>query len=209
MKLQSTIKLGFLAATLFAVHQVDAQEKKPGIGLDLMDKSVRPNDDFFKFVNGTWLKNTEIPADKTRWGSFDELRQNTDKDALAILNEAAKNPKYKSNTDQGKAVNMYKAAMDTVARNKQGIAPLKSYLAKINAVKNIQDLQKLMMETEAQGGGVGFFGVGVGADEKNSNRNVVSLGPGPLGLPDRDYYVSEDKDSKEKREKYVLHVAKM
>ena len=209
MKLQTTIKFGFLAASLFAIHQGNAQQKMPGLGLDLMDKSVKPSDDFFKFVNGTWLKNTEIPADKTRWGSFDELRQNTDKDALAILNEASKNPKYKSNTDQGKAINMYKAAMDTVARNKQGIAPLKPYLVKINAVKNIQDLQKLMMETEAQGGGVGFYGVGVGADEKNSTRNVVSVGPGSLGLPDRDYYVSEDKDSKEKREKYVLHVAKM
>ncbi|NBW27346.1 MAG: M13 family peptidase [Flavobacteriaceae bacterium] len=189
--------------------QNETPQKNPGINVSYMDKSVKPSDDFFKFVNGTWLKNTEIPADKTRWGSFDELRQNTDKDALAILKEASKNPKYKSNTDQGKAIIMYKAAMDTLARNKQGIAPLAPYLAKINAVKNIKDLQKLMMETEAQGGGVGFFGIGIGADEKNSNRNVVSVGPGSLGLPDRDYYVSEDKDSKEKREKYVLHVAKM
>ena len=184
-------------------------QKEPGINVSFMDKSVNPNQDFFKFVNGTWLKNTEIPADKTRWGSFDELRQNTDKDALAILKEAATNPKYKSNTDQGKAINMYKAAMDTVARNKAGIAPLAPYLAKINAVKNIKDLQKLMMETEAEGDGVGFFGFGVGADEKNSTRNVVSVGPGGLGLPDRDYYVSDEKDSKEKREKYALHVAKM
>ena len=209
MKIQTNLKFGFMVASIFALSQGNAQQKKPGLGIDLMDKSVRPNDDFFKFVNGTWLKNTEIPADKTRWGSFDELRQNTDKDALAILKDASKNPKYKSSTDQGKAINMYKAAMDTVARNKQGIAPLKPYLAKINAVKNIQDLQKLMMETEAQGGGVGFFGVGVGADEKNSTRNIVSLGPGALGLPDRDYYVADDKDSKEKRDKYVLHVAKM
>ena len=194
---------------LSANAQKEAAAKTPGINVPFMDKSVKPSDDFFKFVNGTWLKNTEIPADKTRWGSFDELRQNTDKDALAILKEAATNPKYKSNTDQGKAIIMYKAAMDTVARNKQGIAPLAPYLAKINAVKNVKDLQKLMMETEAQGGGVGFFGIGIGADEKNSNRNVVSVGPGSLGLPDRDYYVSEDKDSKEKREKYVVHVAKM
>ena len=194
---------------LSANAQKEVPQKTPGINVPFMDKSVKPSEDFFKFVNGTWLKNTEIPADKTRWGSFDELRQNTDKDALAILKEASKNPKYKSNTDQGKAIIMYKAAMDTVARNKQGIAPLAPYLAKINAVKNIKDLQKLMMETEAQGGGVGFFGVGIGADEKNSTRNVVSVGPGGLGLPDRDYYVSEDKDSKEKREKYALHVAKM
>jgi predicted metalloendopeptidase len=210
MKIQTNLKFSLLVATSFlALSQANAQQKKPGLNLDLMDKSVRPNDDFFKFVNGAWLKNTEIPADKTRWGSFDELRQNTDKDALAILKEASKNPKYKSTTDQGKAVNMYKAAMDTVARNKQGILPIKADLAKIDAVKNIKDLQKLMMETEAKGGGVGFFGFGIGADEKNSTRNVVSLGIGGLGLPDRDYYVSDDKDSKEKREKYVLHVAKM
>jgi predicted metalloendopeptidase len=210
MKIQTNLKFSLLVATSFlALSQANAQQKKPGLNLDLMDKSVRPNDDFFKFVNGTWLKKTEIPADKTRWGSFDELRQNTDKDALAILKEASKNPKYKSTTDQGKAVNMYKAAMDTVARNKQGILPIKADLAKIDAVKNIKDLQKLMMETEAKGGGVGFFGFGIGADEKNSTRNVVSLGIGGLGLPDRDYYVSDDKDSKEKREKYVLHVAKM
>jgi predicted metalloendopeptidase len=209
MKIQTTIKLGFLAAGLLALNQGNAQQKKPGISIDLMDKTIRPNDNFFQFVNGTWLKNTEIPADKTRWGSFDELRQNTDKDALAILKDATKDPKYKSNTDQGKAINIYKSVMDTVARNKQGITPIKPYLAKINAVKNTADLQKLLMETEAAGDGAGFFGFGIGADEKDSNRNVVSLGPGSLGLPDRDYYVSEDKDSKEKREKYVLHVAKM
>jgi putative endopeptidase len=200
----------FIALGILAANSNDAQaQKKPGINLDLMDKSVKPSDDFFKFVNGTWLKNNPIPADKTRWGSFDELRQNTDKDALAILKEAGNNPKYKSSTDQGKAISMYKTAMDTVSRNKYGIEPLKPYLKKINAVKNIKDLQKLMMETEARGGGVGFFGVGVGADDKNSNKNSVSVGPGSVGLPDRDYYVSDEKDSKEKREKYALHVAKM
>jgi predicted metalloendopeptidase len=209
MKIQTSIKLGFLAAGLLSLSQGIAQQKKPGIAVDLMDKSVRPNDNFFQFVNGTWLKNTAIPADKTRWGSFDELRQNTDKDALAILNAASKDPKYKSNTDQGKAINIYKSVMDTVARNKQGIKPIQADLAKINAIKNTADLQKLLMETEAVGGGAGFFGFGIGADEKNSNRNVVSLGPGSLGLPDRDYYVSEDTDSKEKRAKYVVHVAKM
>jgi len=212
MKLRFNKTLLFVIPALMGLSanaQNETPKKTPGINVPFMDKSVKPSDDFFKFVNGTWLKNTEIPADKTRWGSFDELRQNTDKDALAILKDATKNPKYKSNTDQGKAIIMYKAAMDTVARNKQGIAPLAPYLAQINAVKNVKDLQKLMMETEAQGGGVGFFGIGIGADEKNSTRNVVSVGPGGLGLPDRDYYVSEEKDSKEKREKYVLHVAKM
>ena len=213
MKIQfKTLGLLVLPA-IFGLTAAQAQDKAakkaPGINLSYMDLTVKPSDNFFRFVNGTWLDKTEIPKDKTRWGSFDELRQNTDKDVLAILAEATKGGKYKPTSDQGKAIIMYQSALDTVARNKQGIAPLKPYLAQIDAVKNVADLQKLMMQTEAEGGSVGFFGVGVGADEKDSNRNVVSLGPGSLGLPDRDYYVSEDADSKEKRAKYAVHVAKM
>ena len=183
-------------------------KKEPGVNVSYMDLKVKPSNDFFRFVNGSWLDKTEIPADKTTWGSFHELRQNTDKDALDILKEASKNPKYGSATDQGKAIAIYKSVMDTVARNKQGVSPLKPYLAKVNSVKNIKDLQALLIQMEPYGG-IGFFGAGVGSDDKNSNRNVVGVYPGGLGLPDRDYYVSEDKDSKEKRDKYVLHVARM
>jgi len=209
MKFITHSKTFFAAFVLVSVFQAHAQSKKAGIGIWNMDKSVSPKDNFFQFVNGTWLKNTQIPADKTRWGSFDELRQNTDKNALKILNDAANNPKYSANTDQGKAISMYKSVMDTVARNKQGITPLKTYLTSINGIKNVKDLQKVMMAAEAKGGGMGFFGFGIGADDKNSNRNVVTLGVGGLGLPDRDYYISDDKDSKEKREKYQAHVERM
>lgn len=197
----------FSLLSLDAVAQ-QAKPKNPGIDLELMDKSVKPGDDFFRYVNGTWFDKTQIPADKTRWGSFDELRQNTDKDALAILKAAAADKKLDPKSDQAKAVNVYKTYMDTIYRNKIGITPLKPYLTKINAVKTIADVNKLLIEMEPQGG-LGFYGIGVGADAKNSNRNVVYLGLGSLGLPDRDYYVSDDKDSKEKRDKYVLHVARM
>lgn len=183
-------------------------QKGVGINLDYMDTSVKPSDDFFRYVNGKWLDKTEIPADKTRWGSFDELRQNTDKDVLAILEEAIKSKKYTSNTDQGKAIALYLSILDTVSRNKAGISPLLPLVKKINTVKNINDLRALLKEMEPQGG-VGFFNVSVGTDAKNSNRNVVSVSPGSLGLPDRDYYVSNDQDSKDKREKYQKHVARM
>lgn len=208
MNTKNLFKSIFTSAVLVCTTSITAQEKNHGINLDYMDKSVKPTDDFFKFVNGTWLKNTEIPADKTRWGSFDELRQNTDKDALSILKSASKNPKYKSTTDQGKAVNLYKTIMDTITRNKQGIAPIKPYLAQIDAIKNIQDLQNLLIKSQPEGG-LGFFTIYIGADQKDSNRNVVYLYPAGLGLPDRDYYVAADNDSKEKREKYAQHVAKM
>jgi len=194
---------------LLGTTSLNYAQQNPGINMSYMDKSVRPQDDFYNYVNGTWIKNTEIPADKTRWGSFDELRQNTDKDALSILNEAMKNANYASTSDQGKAINLYKTFMDTAMRDKQGIQPLVPMLKKIDAIKNVQDLQKLLMQVEAKGGGLGFFGFGIGADSKDSNKNVVTLGVGGLGLPDREYYTSDDNDSKEKREKYVAHVAKM
>jgi predicted metalloendopeptidase len=186
----------------------EAKKEAIGINLEYMDKSVKPSDDFFRFVNGKWLDQNEIPADRTRWGSFDELRKKTDDDMKVILNEALQNPAYTSETDQGKALNLYRSIMDTVSRNKLGIKPLEPYLKKINSVKNVSDLKQLLIEMETEGG-IGFFGVGVGTDAKNSNRNVVNVGLGSLGLPDRDYYVSDEKDSKEKREKYHAHIVKM
>ncbi len=208
----NTIKKNLICVlTLSSLTVGFAQEKNKeiiGINLNHMDKTIKPSDNFFRYVNGTWLDNTEIPADRTRWGSFDELREKTDKDMMEILKEALKNPTYTADSDQGKALNLYRSVMDTITRNKQGVKPLKPFLDKINDVKSVADLNNLLIEMETQGG-IGFFGVGVGTDAKNSNRNVINVGLGSLGLPDRDYYVSEDKDSKEKREKYVAHVARM
>lgn len=198
----------FLSGGFLTITAQEKAKETIGINLNHMDKTVKPSDNFFRYVNGTWLDNTEIPADRTRWGSFDELREKTDKDMMEILKEALKNPAYTADSDQGKALNLYRSVMDTITRNKQGVKPLKPFLDKINAVKSVHDLNSLLIEMETQGG-IGFFGVGVGTDAKNSNRNVINVGLGSLGLPDRDYYVSEDKDSKEKREKYVAHVARM
>ncbi|NMH28245.1 M13 family metallopeptidase [Flavobacterium silvaticum] len=199
-----------LLLPIFASGSLSAQkaQTKPGINMSLMDIKVKPGDDFFRYVNGTWFDNTEIPADRQRWGSFDELRQNTDTDALNILKAASASGKYKTGTDQAKAIGLYQTIMDTVSRNKNGYAPLKPYFKKIDEVKDIKGLQKLLTEMEPLGG-IGFFGVGIGPDSKNSNRNIVSVGPGSVGLPDRDYYVSSDADSQEKRKKYTDHVARM
>jgi len=182
--------------------------KEPGINVSYMNTKISPSQDFFQYVNGTWLSKTEIPSDRTTWGSFNELIKKTDKDAMSILKDASKNPKYKSDTDQGKAVNLFSTILDTVGRNKAGITPLQPYFKKIDAIKNVADLQKYLVEMEQEGGS-GFFGIYIGADEKNSSKNSVSLGVSRLGLPDKDYYTAEDKDSKEKRAKYQLHIAKM
>ncbi len=201
-------KFLIVICSLFVLSTSIAQQKNPGINLQYMDKNVKPGDDFFRYVNGLWFDNTEIPNDRVRWGSFDELRQNTDKDALAILKEAVNNKKLDPKSDQAKAVKVYTTYMDTIARNKLGVKPILPTLAKINAVKTVQDVNNLIIEM-APVGGIGFYGINVNPDAKNSNKNIVNIGLGSLGLPDRDYYVSDDADSKEKRQKYVIHVARM
>lgn len=172
-------------------------KNQPGIQLEFMDFNTMPSEDFFTYVNGTWVKNTEIPSDRTRWGSFDELRKNTDDDVMSILNEAVENKNLTLNSDESKAVNLYKAILDTISRNRLGITPLMPYLKKIDQTQKIDDIMSLMIELKNEVN-LGFFGAYVGADAKNSNKNVVYVGAGSLGLPDRDYYLSDKADNKEK-----------
>jgi putative endopeptidase len=188
--------------------KINAQKSNTGLNTDFMDKTIKPSEDFYNFVNGNWLKTNEIPTDRSRWGNFDELRIATTADVMATLKDAFNNPKYQSNTDQGKAINLFKTILDTIGRNKSGIEPLKPYLKKIKSVKDLSDLQNLMMSMEPIGG-IGLFKFEINVDEKNSNQNVLSLYESDLGLADRDYYVSEEKEIKEIRVKYVQHIAKM
>ncbi|WP_452227138.1 M13 family metallopeptidase [Lacinutrix cladophorae] len=212
--LSAVVFLGLVSCKEEAKKEIAVVETTPGINLDYMDTTVPASEDFFKHVNGKWLENNEIPDDQATWGSFQELRKKTDADALAILKSAMSDNKDLGNiqvlpgSDQEKAVFYYQTIMDTISRNKAGIAPVKPILAKIEAIKNIDDLQAFMIEMEPKGGG-GLYGFGVGSDPKDSNRNVAYLGGGSTGLPDRDYYVKDDEDSKEKRKKYVAHITRM
>jgi putative endopeptidase len=190
------------------------EEKIPGIAIENMDTSVKPTDDFFRHVNGTWIDSTEIPDDQTSWGGFNQLRKKTDGDVLAILNKAIKErdfPKVKDakgneiDSDQEKAVNYYESIMDTVTRNKQGKNPIKPFLAKINEIKSKKDVENYITNMAPYDVG-GFYGFGVFNDLKNSSVNAGYLGAGGLGLS-RDYYV--DAKVKDKLEKYQEFVAKM
>ncbi len=206
-------KFMFLPATLLMIATSTVQAQTPsaeshGINLEYMDKNVKPGDDFFRYVNGEWFDKTEIPADRTRWGSFDELRQNTDIDALTILKEAVNNKKLDPNSDQMKAVNVFKTYLDLDTRNKLGIKPIQSTLDQINKIKNANDIVALLKEKMPEGG-LGFFGLYVSSDALDSNKNTIYVSPGSIGLPDRDYYVSTDADSQDKKQKYEVHVARM
>ncbi len=211
-KIKMNKRLLFLPMTLLlfstASNAQTVDRTGHGIQLEYMDQSVKPGDDFFRYVNGSWFDKAEIPDDRNRWGSFDELRQNTDQDVLAILKNAAENKELDPNSDQMKAVNVFETYLDLETRNKLGIQPIQSTLNQINAVKNTNDIIELLKEKLPEGG-LGFFGLYVSADALDSNKNTVYVSPGRIGLPDRDYYVSNDNDSKDKREKYELHVARM
>ena len=136
---------------IIACQPEKSNEKVVGIALENMDNTVRPNDDFFRHVNGAWIDKTEIPDDQTSWGGFNQLRKKTDADVLEILNKAIEErdfPKVKDaqgnviDSDQEKAVNYYESIMDTVSRNKQGKAPLKPFLSKVDALITKKDIQE-------------------------------------------------------------------
>jgi putative endopeptidase len=204
------IGIGLFAILIIACSSETNQtvELSPGIALSYMDTTANPGDDFFRYVNGTWLDNTEIPADRSRWGSFDELRKNTDHDVLKILAKAGESDLSTGGEDQRKAAVFYKTAMDTQLIDRIGIKPLEPYFERIDQVEDVASLQDYLAFAEPYGGG-GFFGFGVQPDLKNSMINAAYLGPGDIGLPDRDYYLKDDEESKKIQEQYVQHIARM
>ncbi|MFP4844701.1 M13 family metallopeptidase [Winogradskyella sp. PE311] len=183
-----------------------AEEKIPGIILENMDTNVSPNEDFYSFVNGNWVKTTKIPDDKTRWGGFGVLRESTKDDVLAILKTSKELGKYGEGTDQKKALLIFESQLDTLARDEAGIEPLKPILAKINGIKSISDMQTV--EATTLGVATPFAGLGAGPDLNDSSMNTAWVGPGGTGLQ-RDYYLDQDDKSKEIREKYRAHVSRM
>lgn len=211
-RLTNAIVLSVLGAAVVTGCKNDdrkVEEQEPrGINLAYMDTTVSPKDDFFRYVNGRWVDSTEIPDEYTSWGSFNVLRKVTDEQTLALLERALNNENLDSSSDQAKAVYLYQSIIDTVTRNQKGIEPLQPYLDKIAAIENKEDLQDYLTEMQ-QYGGAGFFSFTVRADAKDSNSNAAYLYPAGLGLPDRDYYVGEDSDSKDIREKYKAHITRM
>ena len=207
-------KLCFVAASFLVLtsckqesKEVAEVEKIPGIVLENMDTTVSPKDDFYNYVNGSWMKNTEIPEDRTRWGGFSVLRKSTDADVLQILADAKESGKYDAATDQAKALAIFDTKLDSAARDDAGITPLQPALDAIAGIQNLGDLQTVLATNPSVSSP--FAGISVFPDLNNSKMNAVYLGPAGLGLPDRDYYLDEDDKSKEIREEYKKHIVRM
>lgn len=178
-----------------------------GIELSNMDTSVKPQQDFFRYVNGNWLAKTEIPADKGRWGSFDELRENADKQVLAIVQELA-GQTAEPGTDTQKISDFYRSYMDTATLDTLGLEPLKAHFAKVDAVTSHSDLAKLWGELQAERTGTPVV-LFVGQDQKASDQYITLANQSGLGMPDRDYYLNSDEKSKEIQQKYQAYISKV
>ena len=177
-----------------------------GISIEFMDKSVRPQDDFYNYVNGGWMKTAVIPADKSSWGSFNELREKTDENSLSILKNIL-TEKYEKGTEGQKIQDLYATYMDMDKRNADGINPIKEDLAKIDAIKNMKDLQKYLIEAVKEENNP-LFDWGISGDLKNSKMNAVYLSSASLGLG-KDYYQKENEDNRKTLNEYTKYVASL
>ena len=155
-----------------------------------LDTSVAPCQDFFQYANGTWIKNSPIPADKSAWGGFDELQERNMVVLKGILEDAAQAKAPKGSLQQ-KVGDFYAAGMDTKAIAKAGFSPLKFTLARIEAMKNGHDLAVAVGRAHLEGIGAAFD-FGVDQDDKESTAYIAQFVQGGLGLPDRDYYTNTD-----------------
>ena len=184
----------------------ETPQLKSGIYLSNLDTQVKPQDDFFRYVNGNWLAKTEIPADKSRWGSFDELRDASNKHVLQIVKEAAAKP-GDVGSDSQKIGDMFRAFMDTATIEKLALTPLTADLAKIDGLTNHAQLATLwgQLQAERYGSPVAVY---VGQDQKNSTQYITGVNQSGLGLPDRDYYLKSDEKSEKIKQQYQWLIAR-
>jgi len=179
-----------------------------GIDKANMNLSVRPQDNFYQYVNGSWLKNTEIPGDKTAIGSFYDLRDDADDNVKAIIEELAATTNLTAGSDEQKVADLFRSYMNTEARDAAGIAPIQSIIDEINNLKDKDALAAFFGKYQAIGIGspLAFY---ISVDAKNSSRYATHIWQSGLGLPDQDYYFNEAERFVKLREGYVVHIENM
>ncbi|HEX2078853.1 MAG TPA: M13 family metallopeptidase [Longimicrobium sp.] len=196
-------------------HGVEPQPSAPAAfvtnvrGLDRrnLDESARACVDFYQYANGGWLSRNSIPADRSSWTAGAELNERNDSLLHRILEDAAAANAPRGSVQQ-KVGDLYASAMDTARIEALGARPIQPELARIDALRTPEGVEALITDWQARGMGV-LFGVGVEADLRDSDTNMLYVVQGGLGLPEKDYYLRDDARSVELRQKYVEHVGNM
>ncbi len=173
-----------------------------------MDTSVKPGDDFYRYANGTWLAKNPIPADESRWGSFEEVTERGRRILREIVEEAAKQTTAPKESPAQLVGDFYTSLMDEARAESDGARPLDEEMKRIAAIASVNDLHDAIARLQTLHVNVPFS-IYAEQDEKQSSEVIVNLGQGGLGLPDRDYYTQTDETSKKLRGQYTAHVAKM
>lgn len=190
------------------VEKAEIAHLASGIDLEHMDKKVRPQDDFYRYVNGTWLDTTEIPADKSTYGSFTALRDKSRQDVKAIIEETSKLENVEKGSDAQKVGDLYRSFMNLEKLNQLGAAPLIPEFEKIDAMASHDDVSVYFAETQIIGT-TAPFGFWVDNDSKNPTSYITFFTQSGLGLPDKKYYFKDDEKSVTLRADYVIHLEKM
>ena len=180
---------------------------KSGINLNDLDKSVRPADDFYEYACGGWMKANPLPAAYSRYGSFDRLAEDNNKRINGILKELQENT-YPAGTVEQKLSDLYKLAMDSARREKEGLAPVMPLIKRLEAAKKKEQLFAIQLEMMPYGESE-LFGSYIGADEMDAMKNILTVRQGGLTLGQKDYYLENDEATVKIREAFKKHIVRM
>lgn len=180
------------------------------LGFDVrdIDAKVRPQDDFFHYASGGWMKRNPIPKEEARWGSFTMLRHTTDTQLQTLLQKIVSKKRVTAGSAEQMIRDLYHSGTDLKRRKSLGLAPLTKEMRRIEAIKTPQDVIRVVAHLERIGSG-GIWSTGIDQDMKNSEKYIIYLGQGGLGMPDRDYYLKDDAESKRVRSAYEKHLVKL
>jgi putative endopeptidase len=179
-----------------------------GVDLAILDKTCKPCEDFYHYASGEWLAKNPVPAAYPSWGRFNELAERNRELLHQILEAAAANTKATAGSNEQKIGDFYASCMDEKQVNAAGAKPLDVEFARIGGIRNIGELQAEVARLQGMGVGA-LFEFSSTQDEKNSTQVIGGADQGGLGMPDRDYYTKTDDKSKQLRQQYEEHVAKM
>ena len=199
--------LTIAACCLMAASCNQQPEQTSGLHLEFMDTTAQPGTDFYQYATGGWQKLNPLPAEYSRYGSFDQLAETNQKRINELVETLASQENPAGSVAQ-KIGDLYNMAMDSAKRNADGYEPVKADLAEVAAIKNVHDVYALLPKMAMNGSGA-YFGVYVGADEKSSMENAVQMSQGGLTMGLRDYYLEDDEAIVKIREAFKEHIVKM